>query len=455
MISLENFIFLSSAILTCQGTSSTLDNKKGTCKAPVLENGRHVPNKVLFQVGEWLQYYCDEGYMTAQRNIVEDVQCLSSGWSTAPQCSGITCPKTGLDQLRLVSSNGPVAKFSCKDGSILKGSEVTQCYYYGWDPPLPTCQASGDRSKCPPPPQPMNIHGNKLKSDYFSGDKENIKCNPGFQLHGAQSITCKNGQWTSPPQCVRSQECDDPPSILFGALDSATIKPKYYSGSVVRYKCNDGFEINELKEIVCINGNWSLPPACIGGGCALSKQAMLRNGIRLENAPSKILEGESVEFNCIGDKVPSQSLTVACKDGKIHYPECINPDPDSCRLSIDKIAQNHLVLPKSASTGKAYSNGDSIPTRCKTNYYRASPALTVECLDGEMIYPKCTQEKPCRINQEKLDENFLEFHPNFDSKVYYENEEIIHFVCKAGYTTSETTGLCIKEDIFYPVCHEI
>lgn len=67
-------------------------------------------------------------------------------------------------------------------------------------------------------------------------------------------------------------------------------------------------------------------------------------------------------------------------------------DPDSCRLSIDKIAQNHLVLPKSASTGKAYSNGDSIPTRCKTNYYRASPALTVECLDGEMIYPKCTQE---------------------------------------------------------------
>lgn len=68
--------------------------------------------------------------------------------------------------------------------------------------------------------------------------------------------------------------------------------------------------------------------------------------------------------------------------------------------------------------------------------------------------PICVAE-PCRINQEKLDENFLEFHPNFDSKVYYENEEIIHFVCKAGYTTSETTGLCIKEDIFYPVCHEI
>ncbi|XP_077133912.1 coagulation factor XIII B chain-like [Ranitomeya variabilis] len=336
MMSLGLFILLSSAFVTSQGISSTPGSKKDICKAPVLKNGSYESEKVLFQVGEWLQYHCDKGYMTAQRNIVEKVQCLSTGWSTVPQCSGIACsfqPKTGSDKLHLVYTHGLVAKFACNDGFILNGSEISQCYYYGWDPPLPTCQVSGESAKCPPLPQPMNTQVIKHKNDYFSGDKETIKCKPGFQLHGTQYVTCKNGQWTSPPQCVNF---------------------------------------------------------------------------------------------------------------------------DSCQLSMDQIVQNNLVVPKSTFIGKAYNNGDYILSRCKANYYRASPTLKVECLNGEMIYPKCTQEKPCRINQEKIDENFLELHPNYDSKVFYEDGEIIHFVCKAGYTIlTDTAGQCIKEDIFYPVCHEI
>ncbi|XP_073438976.1 coagulation factor XIII B chain-like isoform X2 [Dendrobates tinctorius] len=273
MKSLGLFILLSSAFVTSQGISSHGSNKD-TCKVPVLKNGSYESEKVLFQVGEWLQYHCDKGYMTAQRNIVEKVQCLSTGWSAVPQCSGIACsfqPKTGSDKLHLVYTHSLVAKFSCNDGFILNGSEISQCYYYGWDPPLPTCQ-----------------------------------------------------------------------------------------------------------------------------------------------------------------------------------------DFDSCQLSMDKIVQSNLVVPKSTSIGKVYNNGDHILSRCKANYYRASPTLKVECLNGEMIYPKCTQEKPCRINQEKIDENFLELHPNYDSKVFYEDGEIIRFVCKAGYTIlTDTDGQCIKEDIFYPVCHEI
>ncbi|XP_069825088.1 coagulation factor XIII B chain-like [Dendropsophus ebraccatus] len=457
MVSLQLVLLLSSAIIII---SATHDSKTGTCKAPLLENGRHVPNKLLFEVGEWLQYHCDEGCMTAQRNIVENVRCLSTGWSTVPQCSDISCtfqPKTASDKLQMVYSDGPVAKFSCSDGFTLNGSDITQCYYYGWDPPLPTCQASGKRTKCPPPPQPKNIQEMKVKSDYFSGDKEVIKCKPGFQLYGAQTITCKNGQWTSPPQCVRFHECADPPSILFGALDPASIQPKYHSGSIVRYRCKTGFTITEPQEVICINGNWSLPPDCIhvADGCVLSEEEMLRNGITVENAPLKITEGKSVEFHCIGDLVPSQSLTVTCKDGKILYPQCIIPDFDSCRLSVDKIAENNLIL-KSTSISKVYRDGESILTRCKVGYYRASAAFKVECVNGRMIYPKCTQEKPCRINQEKLDENFLELHPDQEDKVFYENKEVIHFICKAGYTTKQDkSGLCIKEDILYPFCYKI
>ncbi|KAG8556143.1 hypothetical protein GDO81_017934 [Engystomops pustulosus] len=331
MISLESFILLTSTIIICQGTSSS--NKKGICKVPALENGHHMPKKDLFNIGEWMQYHCDEGYMTAQRNIVENIQCLSSGWSEVPQCSGITCPLQQTDNLHLVYSNGSVSKFSCNNGFILQGLEISQCYYYGWDPPLPTCKDSGERIKCPPPPQPMNVQVIKPKSDYFSGDSEILKCKPGFQLHGSQSIICKDGQWTSPPQCVHT---------------------------------------------------------------------------------------------------------------------------DSCQLSIEKISLNNLVLPKSVSVHKPLSNGASIPTRCKTGNFLASPSSEMECLNGKMIYPKCTEEKPCRINQEILDENFLELDSKHDYRVFFEHGEIIHFMCKVGYTTiSDTTGLCFKEEIYYPYCRQI
>ncbi|XP_071985175.1 coagulation factor XIII B chain-like isoform X1 [Engystomops pustulosus] len=393
MISLESFILLTSTIIICQGTSSS--NKKGICKVPALENGHHMPKKDLFNIGEWMQYHCDEGYMTAQRNIVENIQCLSSGWSEVPQCSGITCPLQQTDNLHLVYSNGSVSKFSCNNGFILQGLEISQCYYYGWDPPLPTCKDSGERIKCPPPPQPMNVQVIKPKSDYFSGDSEILKCKPGFQLHGSQSIICKDGQWTSPPQCVRFHECGDPPSIPFGKPDLATVKPKYQSGFFVTYKCNNGFEMTGLPEIVCINGKWSLPPACIS-------------------------------------------------------------NTDSCQLSIEKISLNNLVLPKSVSVHKPLSNGASIPTRCKTGNFLASPSSEMECLNGKMIYPKCTEEKPCRINQEILDENFLELDSKHDYRVFFEHGEIIHFMCKVGYTTiSDTTGLCFKEEIYYPYCRQI
>ncbi|CAI9590158.1 unnamed protein product [Staurois parvus] len=500
-----------------------------------------------------------------------------------PEIKCFVLPSTGFRKLHPVYFNGQVGKFSCDGGMILRGSAISQCYYYGWDPPLPVCEVADKSSKCPSPPQPANTEDIEQKWDYFDGDKIQVKCKTGFKLHGPTSVVCQNDKWTSPPQCVRTLKCDKPPSIPFGTLDQATTDI-YYSGDVVIYKCSKDFEMNGEAESICINGKWSLPPACskqgqnctsppivtygevkgitqeqytsgsileyqctklykalgsleitcrnglwteppvclepctvgqrelfnnniqlknfitekqyfehgriieflclpgyqletspstlttkcergkliyptcakkVSDGCAISKEVMLKNGINLNNASLNVAEGFTVEFQCVGNLVPERTLTAKCNEGEIVYPQCIEQSSDSCQLSEQKIIKNNILLPRSVSHRKVFRSGENMQIRCKPGHFGLSPALELKCLDGKMTYPKCSRGRPCRISQEKVDENFLELNAIDDDKVYFEDGENIHFVCKPGYSSeSDLKGLCIKQDILYPLCHK-
>ncbi|XP_075473082.1 coagulation factor XIII B chain-like isoform X1 [Ascaphus truei] len=580
------------AAVTCSGISSAQADNQGTCKMSPLDHGHIVPNKSLFETGEHLQYKCDMGYMSPLRNIVDEVECLSTGWSTIPQCVEITCAilsRSAFLNQRLIYNSGEVNQFVCRDGFKLKGSDISQCYYYGWDPPLPTCEVPERRSRCPPSPRPSNTEKNIPKDEYYSGDRVQIKCNPDFQLHGSDTILCDNGNWTSPPQCIRIKKCGNPPAVQFGTVALTPKQSEYYSGSVVTYRCRHGFQTFGSNESVCIGGKWSAPPICLelGRACSSSPPA-IRHGeikdpvqplyasgsvveyqcqqyyklqgnqkVRCENGqwsdPPVCLEpctveprglaanniqlrwkdvgklysehDSVIEFSCLpgfeiqppasfrvkcnrgkvlypkcfkqdvsaicklsediinknnlaelssdemtrshrhGVKVTfrckpgfhslnSNSLKVACNNGEFKYPECFKQSP--CRLSAEKITQNHLVLHVADNMNRVYQHGMYIPIRCKPGYLHVSfTSLKLECYNGIMKYPKCFDERPCRLNQERIDDNYLELNPLHDGDVYYGNGEVILFVCKPGYVSdSDLSGLCIKEDIIYPACHE-
>ncbi|KAM4642762.1 coagulation factor XIII B chain-like isoform 2-T2 [Discoglossus pictus] len=619
-----------------------------TCQMSPLENGNFLPNKKVFDAGEHLQYKCDEGYMSPLRNLVEEVVCLPSGWSATPQCVEITCSvqSAHFRNLRESYRGGEVEHFSCRDGLKLQGSEVSQCYYYGWDPTLPTCRDG--MSTCPPPPHPDNTEGIPLKGEFSNGDVVQIKCKPGFQLHGSDSILCKNRSWTSPPQCVRAKKCIEPPAIQSGTFSPNSKKKEYTRGSTVTYTCNNGYKMAGSKESLCLGGTWSSAPVCMKlgqscsappniingevktlvqsqyssgstveyqcqnyykaqgslkvtcehglwsdppvclepctvaerelrinniklkwsevkklysahgdaveflclpgfkpqqsanlrvqckrgkldyprcfkqGSCMLSQDAMASNFIEAKNNQLELEEGKSVDLQCVEDMVPErgQTLKVTCIKGKIEYPKCIKQSscmlskeimarnfivtknvqleleegksvdilcmeemvpeagqtlrvtcnkgkieyprciqqinfPDSCKLSNEKISQNNLVLPRNAPVDKTYAHGEKIIVRCKPRYYHSSISLIVECYKGIMDYPKCFNAKPCRLNQERLDENNLDLGPVHDGAVYYENGLDIIFVCKPGYASdTQPTGHCVQEDIIYPSCHE-
>ncbi|XP_040215763.1 complement factor H-related protein 1-like isoform X3 [Rana temporaria] len=526
MKSLGKYIFLIFLfIASCSGIPFAQENKQGICKVSNLENGNYVPNKTIFKIGEWLQYQCDDGYMTAQRNIVEEAECLLSGWSAVLQCSEIKCsvpPSTGFDKLHPVYSNGQVGKFSCDEGMILRGSAISQCYYYGWDPPLPVCEGT---LKCNKPPSiPFGTLDSATTKDvYYSGDVVIYKCSKDFEMNGEAESFCINGKWSLPPSCGKQgQNCLSPPFVANGEV-KGIIQKLYTSGSILEYQCQKYYKAFGSLEITCRNGHWTETPVCLepctvgqrelfnnnielknlitekhyfehgqiieflclpgyqletspstlttkcergkliypkcakkgSDGCAISKEIMLKNGVNLNNAPLNIAEGYTVEFQCVGNLVPEKTLSAKCNKGEIVYPQCIEQGSDSCQLSEEKIIQNNILLPRSASHRKVFKSGEMMLVRCKPGFFSISPPLQLKCLDRKLTYPKCTHEQPCRISQEKMDENFLELTTIEDNKVYFEDGANIHFACKPGFSSeSDLIGLCFKQDILYPLCHK-
>ncbi|KAM8930721.1 complement factor H [Pelodytes ibericus] len=131
------------------GVKECLPNGKFTpakcsryCEMKRLNDGNYEPQKNNFDVGEYLKFECNDRFMTEKRKLTETVQCLQSGWSVVPKCTEIKCavPNNNLVSEKKVYYADEVAQFSCKDGYKLTGSEVSQCFYYGWGPELPNCE---------------------------------------------------------------------------------------------------------------------------------------------------------------------------------------------------------------------------------------------------------------------------------------------------------------------------
>jgi len=71
-----------------------------------------------------------------------------------------------------------------------------------------------------------------------------------------------------------TEKCGSPPSVVNGAL---TLPPltQYDSGSSVQYSCSDYHFLQGSERIYCSEGQWTLPPVCIGKSDKIKKLLVL------------------------------------------------------------------------------------------------------------------------------------------------------------------------------------
>nr|XP_033818059.1 complement factor H isoform X2 [Geotrypetes seraphini] len=437
-----------------------------TCTKPLLRNG-HYSHKPVFMAGDILQYECNEGYMTSERNLIERLMCTETGWKGYPECTAITCPvdddeiangsstpqsqeyrgghvlkyfcnenyvlkgeelrqcyyfgwfpKTLLQCKEITCTmterkgalfspslqtykNLDTVKISCDEGYKINGSELIQCYYFGWYPKPPTCKVkkpklptdsadrdstnedqdtsvSGQVEKCPPAPQLPNAETVPNK-DYYKGDKVKYICKENYHLQGKAEIECKNEKWTSPPRCIESTEkCPRPPSLSNMVVQD--LQKQFYENDTVHFNCHEKFKLHGSETIQCIKGSWTMPPQCIEEQLC-NQPPNIKNGKVATPPKLRYSEDDTVTYNCNSGFHTEEPNEITCTGGKWSAPpQCKG---DSCGIPPE--VENGFIQNKKSS----YDHGDKI-------YYKCNPGFNldgnseVKCSEGTWsVLPQC------------------------------------------------------------------
>ncbi|KAM8930646.1 coagulation factor XIII B chain [Pelodytes ibericus] len=491
------------------------------CEVPPLDNGHYSSTKNVFQVKETLQYNCDEGHRTVSGGRADWVECLPRGWSAIPQCTKLSCEKLApvengdFHPTKESYVERDVVQFFCKKNYSVKGSELIQCYSFGWYPEPPTCEER--RKRCPPPPRPAhtilltestrNLNGDivryecdhnhmligseevhcekghwtsppncvemkeKIKCDkppttengkavieletYYSGDVLHYQCVDGFGIEGSNTIICKLGKWPEPPKCTVSNEyCQRPPPIKNGELTEAPTAT-YSTGSSVEYRCHSYHLMEGSKTVNCIRGVWSKVPTCLEP-CTVNASQMRERSIELLwsfEVDSSFLHGDLVEFKCIKGfhKLPNSDLKGLCNKGQMQYPSCSKKDPLKA-CGYPPLVQNSTVN----LAQKLYESGSSVVYSC-IEYYFLKGSGTVRCSNGVWDSPPTCIE-PCVLSKEEMDKNQIKLRWGSDNKGNFLHGEFVEFLCKEGYKNTQSAVLfslrsqCSYGQLNYPKC---
>ncbi|KAM9613317.1 coagulation factor XIII B chain [Trichechus inunguis] len=379
----------------------TCRKEHDTCLAPELHHGNYSTTQKTFKVSDKVQYECATGYYTAGGKKIEEAECHTYGWSLTPKCTKLKCSSLRLIEngyfhpVKQTYEEGDVVQFFCHENYYLSGSDLIQCYNFGWYPESPVCE--GRRNRCPPPPLPLNSKIQTYSTTYRHGEVVHIECELNFEIQGLEEIRCENGKWTEPPKCIELKEktaCEEPPLIKNGA---ANLHSRiYYHGDKVTYRCANGYYMHGSNEITCKHGKWTLPPECVENNKNCKPPPDLINGAIVDGLLTSYTTGSSVQYRCNEYYLLKGSKTSHCEQGKwTSPPVCLEP----CTVNEDYMNRNNIEM-KWKYEGKVL-HGDLIDFICKQGY-DLSPStplsdLSVQCNRGEVKYPLCIKKEYKRM----------------------------------------------------------
>lgn len=175
----------------------------------------------------------------------------------------------------------------CNKGYTVKGLNYLICKRTGWSGEFPSCEVSSEGEvTCSTPAVANSVSSGGDASVYRVGDNVMFNCRQGFQLHGAQEITCgPGGQWqTELPRCLplptpdKTEQADTTPqpdkqrpSLASGCgvpesfsasnahlADKYVTKTSFASGDRVHYACDVGYtQAGGSRYRRCNKGKWT------------------------------------------------------------------------------------------------------------------------------------------------------------------------------------------------------
>uniref|UniRef100_A0AAR2KAD9 Sushi domain-containing protein n=1 Tax=Pygocentrus nattereri TaxID=42514 RepID=A0AAR2KAD9_PYGNA len=238
----------------------SLDLYPKSCPLPDINNGETNGTKKEYKPGESLSLSCNVGHRP-RRNITIAKCHSKNGWEPKLKCDQIKCEK-------LVIPNGgtncgrlrfnTTVKIYCDKGFQLKGAEFITCAVNAsW---APACSLFPPVTKCPRP----TVANSRMQEgrDYRVGERVTIVCQESFNLIGSPQITCgPNGQWQALPECLScpAGKCGRLPHHPDAMPRQGYLSEGEYEPDVyVRFSCNPGYRwAGGSLAIRCKKGRWT------------------------------------------------------------------------------------------------------------------------------------------------------------------------------------------------------
>ncbi|KAK2851672.1 hypothetical protein Q5P01_007948 [Channa striata] len=264
-------------LLSCAALVTAQVSKK--CSAPPRYPHTRVDKKLLighrFSDGHKVYYHCTKNYTPARGS--RSVQCVDGKWTKLTlKCEKKSCGNAGdlpNGQFLYEGSSliGEKVYATCNEGYTLKGLNYLICKNTGWTGEFPSCEEQ--EITCPTPAVANSVISAGNVSVYRVGDNVTVGCGEGFQLKGAQHITCgPRGQWQpQPPVClpspVKTTESHDRKAGGCGAAptfpnlspaDKYITVTSFAPGDRVHYVCGVGYTpAGGSKYSTCKDGMWT------------------------------------------------------------------------------------------------------------------------------------------------------------------------------------------------------
>lgn len=461
IVDVQGLMYLSKALYTCKtgynlvGNSTVLCGERGVwiggvpscrpieCSIPKqISNGKVVYRKLHF--GHSATYSCRRGY---HLQGPETLKCLANReWDSEPPiCVQISCTPPQPIENGFVEgqdhSFGVTIFYSCFPGFQLVGHDHLTCEEFGWSSSVPVCVPSD----CGLPPHIdfgdyVRVKG--LGGGYSAASKDTgtdglmdlnflhgtlieYRCHKGYDITSHTRLVCQeDGGWNgTAPSCVPA-ECETPPGPQHGWVNVTDAS----SGSIVRYSCEEGYELKGEPVRQCISGQlWtSDAPVCQPVSCG--NPGSIANGTA---HGGDFVYSEVLHFECVAGFVLKGHDTITCQaDGKWSgpKPQC---EPVSCgppNVSSDITFE-----------GKEYTYNDEIILSCQPGFMLKGKSISVCQADGtwSLESPTCVPAR-CGKPSPILYGHVLGSEFGYNSKVKYE--------CDEGYKLSGDPTLVCQSD---------
>uniref|UniRef100_A0A6Q2XEC8 Seizure 6-like protein 2 n=1 Tax=Esox lucius TaxID=8010 RepID=A0A6Q2XEC8_ESOLU len=240
--------------------------------------------------------------------------------------SDITFPLGTIRTIRVLNTFGNNARFT-----------VPQCRRLSKVEPNDTCPAL---------PQ---IEYGWISSSHTSpvrGSVLTYQCQPGYDISGSDIITCQwDLSWSnSPPTCIKVQQCPDPGEVVNGAR---SVRPEsgFAVGTVVRFSCNQGYQLEGPGQISCHGRDTGTPkwsdrsPKCVLKYDPCPNPGVPDNGYQTLYKHS-YQAGETLRFFCYEGYELIGEVIINCVPG---HPSQWNSPPPFCKAS-QSFEPSHQML---------------------------------------------------------------------------------------------------------------